>query len=284
MLACRCRKDEFYILMIELIDIAKSYDGGHSWAIERLSLHVRRGEFLVLLGESGCGKTTTLKMINRLIEPTRGRIEVDGQNILALDATVLRRRIGYVLQNVGLFPHMTIAGNVAVVPQLLGWRRGDIRHRVDELLSLVNLDPLIYRDRLPVELSGGQRQRVGLARALAARAHIMLMDEPFGALDPLTRDSLRDEYRRLHEQLGLTTVMVTHDMTEALLLADRVAVISAGQILRIDTPHNLLVSPGDPYVQRLMQSPRHQADRLEALLAAPGGGEPGQEDGRCIAT
>lgn len=253
--------------MIELIDIGKSYDGGRTWAIEQLSLSVARGQLLVLLGESGCGKTTTLKMINRLIEPTVGRIEIDGQNVLTRDAVALRRGIGYAFQNVGLFPHLTIAENIAVVPQLLGWSRGEIRDRVDELLVLVKLDQQPYRDRLPTELSGGQRQRVGLARALAARPQIMLMDEPLGALDPLTRDSLREEYRRIHQQLGLTTVMVTHDMTEALLLADRIAVISAGRILRLDTPHNLLTAPGNDYVRRLMQSPRRQAARLEALLA-----------------
>ena len=257
--------------MIHLVGIGKSYDDGLTWAVEKLTLEVPEGQLIVLLGESGCGKTTTLKMINRLIEPTRGHIEIEGQNVLTLDASILRRGIGYVFQNVGLFPHMTIAANVTVVPQLLGWSRNDITSRADELLTLVNLDPAIYRDRLPRQLSGGQRQRVGLARALAAKPRIMLMDEPFGALDPLTRDALQNEYRRIHQQLGLTTVMVTHDMTEALLLADRIAVMSAGHILRLDTPHNLLTEPGDEYVRRLMETPRRQADQLEALLAAPNG-------------
>ena len=257
--------------MIRLIDIGKSYDNGRTWAVEKLSLDVPDGQLLVLLGESGCGKTTTLKMINRLIEPTRGCIEIDGQNVMTLNASVLRRGVGYVFQNVGLFPHMTIAANVAIVPQLLGWNQADISARVDELLTLVNLDPAVYRNRLPRELSGGQQQRVGLARGLAARPRIMLMDEPFGALDPLNRDMLKNEYRRIHQQIGLTTVMVTHDMTEALLLADRIAVMSGGRILRLDTPHHLLTQPGDPFVRQLMETPKRQADQLEALLAVPDG-------------
>ena len=257
--------------MIHLVGIGKSYDDGITWAVDKLTLEVPQGQLIVLLGESGCGKTTTLKMINRLIEPTRGHIEIERENVLTLDPSMLRRGIGYVFQNVGLFPHMTIAANVTVVPQLLGWSRNDINSRADELLTLVNLDPATYRDRMPRQLSGGQRQRVGLARALAAKPRIMLMDEPFGSLDPLTRDALQNEYRRIHQQLGLTTVMVTHDMTEALLLADRIAVMSAGHILRLDTPHNLLTAPGDDYVQRLMETPKRQADQLEALLTEPNG-------------
>ncbi len=253
--------------MIELAHVSKTYDGG-TWAVRDLSLDVPRGRLLVLLGESGCGKTTTLKMINRLIEPSGGSIHVDGQAILQGDPVQLRRRIGYVFQNVGLFPHMTIARNVAVVPQLLGWPADRITRRVDELLELVSLPPARFRDRLPRQLSGGQRQRVGLARALAAESRIMLMDEPFGALDPLTRDELQNEFRRLHEKLALTTVMVTHDMTEALLLADRIAVMQGGRILQEGTPHELLTRPADDYVRALMQTPRRQAHRLEELVAA----------------
>lgn len=259
--------------MINLLEAAKKYDGG-DWAVDHVTLRVPEGELLVLLGESGCGKTTTLKMINRLIEPTSGRIEIDRRDVSTLDVSQLRRGVGYVFQNIGLFPHMTIGGNVAVVPQLLGWAGDAIADRVDELLTLVNLDPELYRDRMPHQLSGGQRQRVGLARALAGRPRIMLMDEPFGALDPLTRDTLQTEYRRIHRQLALTTVMVTHDMTEALLLADRIAVMSQGRILRLDTPHCLLTDPGNPYVRQLMETPKRQADQLEALLVAGNGETP----------
>ncbi|MEX0885119.1 MAG: ATP-binding cassette domain-containing protein [Phycisphaeraceae bacterium] len=256
--------------MIRFREVSKRYgDGDAPPAVDRLSLEVRDGELLVLLGESGCGKTTTLKMINRLIEPTGGRIELDGQDVQRLDAVALRRKIGYVFQGIGLFPHLSVAENVAVVPRLLGWPRRQIAERVDELLALVNLPAETMRDRNPAELSGGQQQRVGVARALAARPRIMLMDEPFGALDPLTRDALQEEYRRLHEELGLTTVMVTHDMTEALLLADRIAVMRTGRLIGLGTPAELLTAPGHADVAAMMQTPRRHAARVEALA---GGG------------
>lgn len=255
--------------MIRLSDISKHYAGtGGSFAVRGLSLHVPEGTLLVLLGESGCGKTTTLKMINRLIEPTSGHIEVDGRDAATCPAVQLRRRIGYVFQGIGLFPHMTVARNIGVVPDLLQWPKERIRARVDELLDLVGMPPDGFRRRFPRELSGGQRQRVGVARALAAEPKILLMDEPFGALDPLTRDELQKECRRIHGKLGLTTVMVTHDMTEALLLADRIAVMRDGAICREGTPHELLTDPGDDYVAALMSKPREQADRVEALLSA----------------
>jgi osmoprotectant transport system ATP-binding protein len=258
--------------MIRFQEVTKSYNGGAVTAVDRLTLEVLTGELLVLLGESGCGKTTTLKMVNRLIEPTSGSIDVDGVDNRAVGAVKLRRGIGYVFQGVGLFPHMTIGQNIAVVPGLLGWDGKETAARVAELLHLVGLDPIDYRDRYPRELSGGQRQRVGVARALAAKPKIMLMDEPFGALDPLTRDTLQDEFVRIHKKLGLTTVMVTHDMTEALLMADRIAVMGSGRVLREGTPHELMTNPNDEYVRTLMQTPKRQADRLEALAAEGGTG------------
>jgi osmoprotectant transport system ATP-binding protein len=258
--------------MIELQQLGKRFGVSGDWAVRALDLRVERGELLVILGESGCGKTTTLKMINRLVTPTRGRVLIDDKDAAGQPPVALRRRIGYVFQGIGLFPHLSVARNVAVVPELLGWAKADTTTRVDELLELVRLPAATYRDRLPGELSGGQRQRVGLARALAARPKIMLMDEPFGALDPLTRDQLQDEYRQIHRDLGLTTVMVTHDMFEALLLADRIAVMRAGELLQLSSPHELLSQPADAYVASLMRSPKHNADRLEAIAAGEGMG------------
>ena len=252
--------------MIRLHHVSKSYDGGRTLAVRNLTLGVERGELMVLLGESGCGKTTTLKMINRLIESTAGRIEVDGQNVRDHDPVLLRRGIGYVFQRIGLFPHMTVAQNVAIVPRLQGWTRPQIEERVRELLDMVDMPPAEFADRMPRRLSGGQQQRVGVARALAVRPKIMLMDEPFGALDPITRASLQDQYRRIHDRLGLTTVMVTHDMTEALLMASRIAVLSSGRLLQVGAPRDLLTAPADAYVRQLMQTPKQQADRLEALV------------------
>jgi osmoprotectant transport system ATP-binding protein len=257
--------------MIVLEGVSKSYDGSR-FSVQDVSLRVPTGSLLVLLGGSGCGKTTTLKMINRLIEPTAGRIEVNGRDVRAVDPVRLRRGIGYVFQGIGLFPHLTVAENVAVVPRLLGWPAARITARVDELLALVHLPPGQYRARLPRELSGGQQQRVGFARALAAGPQVMLLDEPFGALDPVTRDELRGEFLQLRRRLGLTAVMVTHDMTEALLSADQIAVMNAGRLLRVGTPHELLTQPTDPYVAALMSSPKRQADQLEALAAGNGAG------------
>src|SRR5438477_1800156 len=254
---------------ITFAHVGKSFDAGRVRAVDDVTLEVAEGEFLAIVGGSGSGKTTLLRLANRLIEVDRGSITVEGEDISRADPIGLRRRIGYVFQSGGLFPHMTVSGNIGVTPKLLGWEAPEISARVDELLDLVRLDRAQYRDRLPHELSGGQRQRVGVARALAAKPRIVLMDEPFGALDPLTRDALGDDYRALHRKLALTTVMITHDMTEAILLADRVAVMRGGKLLAQGTPAELSDSD-DAYVGELLRTPRRQAERLGALL--PRGG------------
>lgn len=253
--------------MILLEGVSKRYDPRERPVVDAVSLSVAPGEMLVLLGGSGSGKTTTLKMINRLIEPTSGRILVNGQDVSTLDPVSLRRGIGYVFQGIGLFPHLSIAENIAVVPRLLRWPADRIAARIDELLTLVHLPPSQFRARLPRELSGGQQQRVGFARALAAGPKVMLLDEPFGALDPITRDELRGEFLALRKQLHLTAVLVTHDMTEALLSADRIAVLKEGRLLRVGTPRELLTNPGDDFVAALLSSPRRQREQLDALWA-----------------
>ncbi|WP_166305034.1 ATP-binding cassette domain-containing protein [Bradyrhizobium sp. 2S1] len=255
--------------LIAYAHVGKSFDDGRVVAVDDVSLDVAEGEFLAVVGGSGSGKTTLLRLANRLIEADRGNIAVEGEDVSRIDPILLRRRIGYVFQSGGLFPHLTVADNIGVTPKLLGWPPAEISARVDELLDLVRLDGSQYRDRLPHELSGGQRQRIGVARALAAKPRIVLMDEPFGALDPLTRDALGDDYRTLHRELGLTTVMITHDMTEALLLADRVAVMHGGRLLALGTPAELTAST-DGYVGELLRTPRRQAERLGALLPRDG--------------
>ncbi len=251
--------------LVILDKICKSYDGERH-AVDQVSFSVERGELVVLLGESGCGKTTLLKMINRLIEPTSGRIEVNGQDVQESRAVELRRSIGYVFQGIGLFPHMTVAENVGITPTLLGWPKEKIARCVDELLDLVHLPPSDYRQRTPDELSGGQQQRVGFARALAARPSLMLLDEPFGALDPVTRDRLQLEFAEIHRKFELTVVMVTHDVGEALLMADRIIVMRDGRILRSGTPGELLSDPQDSYVSELMATPRRHIEILESLI------------------
>ncbi|HLZ74416.1 ATP-binding cassette domain-containing protein [Phenylobacterium sp.] len=249
---------------IELLGVEKRY-GAHA-ALAGVSLTFEPGVFTALVGGSGSGKTTLLKTINRLVTPDAGEVRVLGQNVAALIPPVLRRKIGYVFQEVGLFPHLTVAENIAITPKLLGWDKGRTDARVANLLGLVDL-PLEVAGRTPDALSGGQRQRVGVARALAAEPKLMLMDEPFGALDPLTRDALGTDYRSLHERLGLTTVMVTHDMAEAVLLADRIVVLRDGAVVADGTPADLLASARDEGVRALLEAPRRQAERLRAKLA-----------------
>jgi osmoprotectant transport system ATP-binding protein len=251
--------------IIELRDVVKRY--GDLAAVDGVSLAIDPKSFTALLGGSGSGKTTALKMINGLVKPDAGEALVEGARVADQPEAELRRRIGYVFQEIGLFPHMTVAENIGVGPRLAGWPRAEIASRLDELLTLIAL-PADVGARLPAELSGGQRQRVGVARALAAKPAIMLMDEPFGALDPVTRDALGREYRALHEALGLTTLMVTHDVWEALLLADRIVVMDRGKVLADATPAQLLTGHSDLRVQALMETPRRQAERVRALEAA----------------
>jgi osmoprotectant transport system ATP-binding protein len=250
--------------MIEAVDLTRRF--GTTVAVDGVCFSVARGELLVLVGGSGSGKTTTLKMINRLIEPTSGRVTIDGEDVRRGPGHLLRQRVGYVFQKVGLFPHMTVGENVAVTLSLLGVERHARQRRAQELLELVELDPALA-DRPPSELSGGQQQRVGVARALAARPKIMLLDEPFGALDPLTRDRLQRSFQRIRRELAVTAVFVTHDMAEALLLADRIAVMRAGRLIQCGAPADLLAAPADAYVSELLEAPRRQARAFDALAS-----------------
>ena len=248
--------------MIRLESVTKRFGDGHV-AVDALSLEVDQGEVCMLLGPSGCGKTTTLKMINRLVEPTSGRILVEGEDVTGADPVQLRRRMGYVIQQVGLFPHLTVGDNVATVPRLLGWDRARTRARVDQLLELVGLDPGRFRERWPHQLSGGQRQRVGVARALAVDPPVLLMDEPFGAVDPVTRDRLQQEFLRLQGEVGKTVVFVTHDVDEAVRLGDRIAVLGQGGVLeQHGTPAQILAGPASPFVAEFLGP-----DRSLKLLA-----------------
>ncbi len=251
--------------MIRLESVSKKYPNGQL-AVRGLSLEVPEGEICVLVGPSGCGKTTTLKMINRLIEPTSGRIYLDGNDVTHVDPVELRRKMGYVIQQVGLFPHQTIGTNVGTVPKLLGWDKARIRKVSDELLELVGLDPAVYRDRYPNQLSGGQRQRVGVARALAADPPVLLMDEPFGAIDPVTRARLQDEFLRLQGEVRKTIVFVTHDIEEAVKMGDRIAILDVGGILaQYDTPAQIL---GDPTSEMVAEFVGHDRG-LKRLKVTP---------------
>jgi osmoprotectant transport system ATP-binding protein len=235
--------------MIKLESVTKIYPGTTTPAVNDLTMTVPEGETCVLIGPSGCGKTTTMKMINRLIEPSEGRILVEGQNVLDMDPVELRRDIGYVIQQIGLFPHMTIEDNIAVVPDLKGWDKERTSKRIDELLSMVGLEPAQFRERYPRELSGGQRQRVGVARALAADPPVMLMDEPFGAIDPITRDHLQNEFLRLQRRINKTIVFVTHDIDEAIKMGTLICILQVGGVLeQLDTPSNILANPANAFV------------------------------------
>lgn len=246
--------------MIELIDLVKSYDGKTN-VVDGMSMHIEPGELVVLIGKSGSGKSTTLRMINRLISMTDGDIVIDGKSIRDQDPIELRRKIGYVIQKVGLMPHMTVGQNIELIPKLEGWDPKERKKRAKELLELVDLPPKEYYNRYPAELSGGQQQRVGVARALAVNPDIILMDEPFSALDPITRDQLQQEILKLQDELHKTIVFVTHDMDEALKIADRIAVLKDGEIIQYDTPEEILKNPVNEYVRefvgndRLWQSP-----------------------------
>jgi osmoprotectant transport system ATP-binding protein len=245
--------------------VVVTYPGSDRRAVDDVSLDVAAGEFIVLLGPSGCGKSTLLRTINRLVTPDSGTIEVAGCDVTSEAPEALRRSIGYVIQAVGLFPHMTIGRNIGIVPELLGWTSARIAARVDELLALVRLEPQRYRSRLPRELSGGEQQRVGVARALAAEPHLLLMDEPFGAVDAIVRTALQDETLRIHRALGTTILFVTHDVDEALRLADRIVVMNSGRIVQAGTPLHVLAKPATPYVEDLMNA--KDAVRRLALIS-----------------
>ncbi len=240
--------------MIELDALSKRFPGHEVAAVDRLSLKIREGEIVVFVGPSGCGKTTTMKMINRLIEPTSGRIFLEGEDVSRVNATQLRRRIGYVIQQIGLFPHMTIADNIAVVPRLLGWNKTRVANRVTELLELIGI-PASYGKRYPKALSGGQKQRVGVARAMAADPPVLLMDEPFGAIDPITRERLQNEFLNLQQRIRKTIVFVTHDIDEAVKMGDRIAVFGEhSTIAQYDTPARILTAPANDFVRDLIGS------------------------------
>ncbi|WEF24925.1 ABC transporter ATP-binding protein [Paracoccus sp. S3-43] len=262
--------------MIEIRHLTRFYDGVA--VVKDVSLTVDTGQLAVLVGTSGSGKTTLLRMINRLVPPSSGQVLIDGVDTATLPAHLLRRRIGYAIQGNGLFPHRTVAQNIAAVPRLLGWSRARIDARVDELLALFQMDPATFRDRMPHQLSGGQAQRVGVARALAAKPDLLLMDEPFGALDPLIRAKAQDDLRQIQRRLGTTLILVTHDMAEAVDLADRIAVMDGGRLLQYDRPERILTDPATPFVADLI-GPSDRALRLLSLARVAEIAAPGQASG-----
>lgn len=260
--------DKGVVFVIQFNQVSKSYEDGTK-AVDSLHLEIKKGEFFVLIGPSGCGKTTTMKMINRLIETTEGSILIDGKDIQEYNINELRWDIGYVLQQIALFPHMTIAENVAVVPEMRKWSKEKIKARVDELLQMVGLDPDVYRDRMPDELSGGQKQRVGVVRALAANPKIVLMDEPFSALDPLSREQLQKDIVQLQKKIQKTIVFVTHDMQEALSLGDRICVMKEGKVVQLDTPEGIIHNPKNEFVEEFIGNrgrPWYEGESIEDVL------------------
>jgi osmoprotectant transport system ATP-binding protein len=261
--------------MIVLENLTRRY--GDTVAVDAVNLDMPKGDICVIVGTSGSGKTTLLRMINRLVEPSAGRILIDGQDTRNIPAYTLRRRIGYAIQGHGLFPHRTVAQNIATVPQLLGWERGHISARVDELLTLFQLDPGQFRDRLPAQLSGGEQQRVGVARALAAEPAILLMDEPFGALDPVIRAKAQDDLLAIQRRFGTTIVLVTHDMEEAMRLGTRIAVMQGGKLIQCDTPQRIIAEPATAFVAELVGGDR--AFRLLGLAQVASLVEPGEAEG-----
>lgn len=256
------------VFVIQFNHVSKAYEDGMK-AVDSLHLEIKKGEFFVLIGPSGCGKTTTMKMINRLIETTEGSILIDGKDIQQYNINELRWNIGYVLQQIALFPHMTIAENIAVVPEMRKWSKEKIKARVDELLQMVGLDPDVYRDRMPDELSGGQKQRVGVVRALAANPKIVLMDEPFSALDPLSREQLQKDIVQLQKKIQKTIVFVTHDMQEALSLGDRICIMKEGKVVQLDTPEGIIHNPKNEFVEEFIGNrgqPWYEGKSIEDVL------------------
>ena len=256
------------VFVIQFNHVSKAYEDGTK-AVDSLHLEINKGEFFVLIGPSGCGKTTTMKMINRLIETTEGTILIDGKDIQQYNINELRWNIGYVLQQIALFPHMTIAENIAVVPEMRKWSKEKIKARVDELLQMVGLDPDVYRDRMPDELSGGQKQRVGVVRALAANPKIVLMDEPFSALDPLSREQLQKDIVQLQKKIQKTIVFVTHDMQEALSLGDRICIMKEGKVVQLDTPEGIIHNPKNEFVEEFIGNrgqPWYEGKSIEDVL------------------
>ncbi len=254
--------------LISLHNVGKSFDGGKTFATYEIDLEIREGEFFVLLGASGSGKSITLRMINRMVEPTVGEIQIEGKNILGTDPVALRRSIGFVLEKFGLFPHLNVEENIEIVPVLLGWDRQRVKKRIHELMDQLHLPPNQFLTRSVNDLTHGQSQRVALARALAARPRIMLMDEPFALLDQIAKIGLHEEYKDLHKELGLTSILATHDMTEALIMADRIAILKDGKISQVGTPGELLERPANDYVAKLMASPKKQAEVMDKLASS----------------
>lgn len=260
--------DKGVVFVIQFNQVSKSYEDGTK-AVDSLHLEIKKGEFFVLIGPSGCGKTTTMKMINRLIETTEGSILIDGKDIQQYNINELRWDIGYVLQQIALFPHMTIAENIAVVPEMRKWSKEKIKARVDELLQMVGLDPDVYRNRMPDELSGGQKQRIGVVRALAANPKIVLMDEPFSALDPLSREQLQKDIVQLQKKIQKTIVFVTHDMQEALSLGDRICIMKEGKVVQLDTPEGIIHNPKNEFVEDFIGNrgrPWYEGKSIEDVL------------------